>query len=209
MYDPNKIFTIDEIRQLRRFAMSISNSMIPLQYKDWYYLDSGQIWDIDTYCAEAARCLAMSEKDFSNYFELKKNDDNRIGNLDLFLKICYEYKVNSFVKLQSICHEASEIIVCEAGRGIDVLLTSFVKPWHRIVAYDQDKSVLYEMKKYFKGELGLPFEVQQINTINYDFSGINERTIIFGTVHNVNADKKKEILGNTNLIGLLDGEVIS
>ena len=76
------------------------------------------------------------------------------------------------------------------------------------MAYDLDKSVLHEMQKYFAGELRLPFTALQINTFNYNFASINEKTVIFGTCHNLTDNIKEEILGNGNLIAILDGEVL-
>lgn len=210
MYDPIRIFTETEINQIKRFGISISNSMIPLEYKDHYTTKSGKIWDIDTYIHGVCKCLSMPHSEFLNYFKTKEYEDNTMcSNLELFFKICYTYKVNSFLKLKEICDFADSVFIPEAGRGIDVLLASFVKEWKLITAYDQDKSVLVEMRKYFAGELRLPFQALQINTFLFNFASINERTIIFGTCHNLNEDIKKQIVNNKNLIGILDGEVLS
>lgn len=208
MYDPKDVFTADEIKLLNRFALSISNSMIPLHLKDHYYTSSGKTWDIDTYTHGAAKCLAMGQDDFRAYYDSKIHEDLAMcSNLGLFYRLVYDYKVKSFQKLKEHAGFADRIFVVEAGRGIDVLLASFVKKWANIAAYDQDKSVLWEMQKFFAGELSLPFTGLQINTFNHNFGSMNERTIIFGTCHNLTADIKKQIVENKNLLAILDGDV--
>lgn len=210
MYNPRDFFTEQEIRQIQLLGISIGNNIIPLEYKDHYMTSKGQMWDIDTYIHGVCKCLSMTNEEFLKYYETRKYDDNTMcSNLELFFKICYQYKVNSFLKLREVCDFADHIFIVEAGRGIDVLLASFVKKWNTIDAYDQDKSVLFEMNKYFRGQLNLPFFPLQINTFDFNFGSINEKTIIFGTCHNLNDSIKKQIKENGNLLAILDGEILT
>jgi len=209
MFNPKHVFTEQEIRQIQLFGISINNSMIPLDLKDHYMTNSGRMWDIDTYTHGVCKCLTMDHDDFLNYYQSKRHDDSTMcSNLPLFFKLVHDYKVPSFQKLKTVCHFADRILVVEAGRGIDVLLASMVKKWQSIEAYDLDKSVLVEMKRYFAGDLGLPFKGLQISTFLYNFGSINEKTIIFGTCHNLTEEIKRQILENKNLIAILDGEII-
>lgn len=208
MYDPRVVFTEEEIFKIRMLGISIKNNIIPLQYKDWYTTKSGKIWDIDTYQHGACKCLTMTEPEFLEYFETLKYDDNVCcSNIEILTQICYDYKVRSFQKLKTVLDFADDILIVEAGRGVDVLLTSFVKQWKTITAYDQDKSVLHEMTNYFAGELRLPFIARQINTFDFNFRAINERTIIFGTCHNLDEKIKAQILENGNVLAIMDGEI--
>lgn len=213
MYNPKDVFTDEEIKKIQLFGISIANNMIPLEYKDHYMTAKGQMWDIDTYIYGVCKCLTMREDDFLCYYESTLYNSNTMcSNLEIFFKLVYEYKVKSFLELKNLDQSFDSLLVCEAGRGIDVLLAVLARgeqPWKRIEAYDLDKSVLFEMKKYFCGEMKLPFYPLQISTYNYQFSSINCRTVVFGTCHNLTEDIKDQIRGNKNLIGVLDGEVIS
>lgn len=208
MYTPDQYFTEEEIVQLRRLGVSIRNNIIPLQYKDFFHFKTGQIWDIDTYSAEACLCLSLGEFGYRRHFELIEFNENTVG-FALLKKVCYEFKIQAFLKLKESAGWSDNIIICEAGRGVDVLLAKFVKNWKHMIAYDLDKSVLFEINKYFRGELGLPLETKQIHTEMYPFASINEKTIIFATCHNVSENKRQEILDNPNLIGILDGEILT
>lgn len=207
MYDPKIYFSDEEIRQLRLLGASIRNNVIPIQYKDHFFWGNGQMWDIDTYTAECCQCLALPEDDYEEYLRPLRLSEITV-NIEIMKRVCYNYKVNSMIKLCSICDFADTAIICEAGRGIDVLLASFVKPWRRIIAYDQDKGVLHEMKKYFRGELGLPLETMQIRSENFNFRGWGEKALVFGTCHNVDGNKFQEIKENDNLCAVFDGEFL-
>jgi hypothetical protein len=88
-------------------------------------------WNADYWTIEVTRCLLFgNDYVLSNKFENNKNaDPNRIkkdSNIKLLMK----------KNLETVNNDSDFLLICEVGRGLDVLIANNVKKWKKIYCYD-------------------------------------------------------------------------
>jgi hypothetical protein len=89
-------------------------------------------WNADYWTVEVTRCLIEGDKyTVPDKFKGNRNaDSNRI-------KSDANIKLNILNILQDIKDSADSLLICEIGRGLDVLIANQVKKWKTIYCYDQ------------------------------------------------------------------------
>jgi hypothetical protein len=89
-------------------------------------------WNADYWTIEVTRYLIEGNKyTVPDKFKGNRNaDPNRIKNDALI-------KLNVLNLLQDIKDSADYLLICEVGRGLDILMASQVKKWKKIYCYDQ------------------------------------------------------------------------
>jgi hypothetical protein len=98
-------------------------------------------WNADMWTIEVAKCLYFgSSYSMSSFF--KNNGNYNIKEIikDANIKI-------SLYKNLKLKSNTDSILICEVGRGLDIVIANMVRKWNKIYCYDQ---VNYnEYLKYF------------------------------------------------------------
>lgn len=206
-YDPKNYFTADQIKELRLFGAWVESHPLPIDQQQTMNGNDGFCWSIDLYSKEVARCLTMMEEEYREYNKSKQHEFWQIRDIEYFLKIVYQYKLPSLQLLTDHRDFSDYLLVPESGRGIDILLCSFIKRWKRIKTYDEDKATVAACSDYLATRLRLPVAIYvgTHDKLVYDFT---EKCIVFATNHNILADKQKEIIANKNILPILNGEIL-
>jgi hypothetical protein len=100
---------------------------------------------------------------------------------------------------------ADTLYVCEVGRGIDILLASFVKEWKKIICFDMNQLEIDEVNIYFKEKMGLPIETFVANSGGIDFSKLDEKMIILANHTRLGKPQMETMKSKDNLIAIIEG----
>jgi hypothetical protein len=122
----------------------IESNQLPFDNQE-HNFDNGKPWTCDMWSIEVLKYLKNTEK-----FSLYKDYGDRK------LKVIKELK-----KIKSL---PDNLLVCEVGRGIDILLATFVKNWKRIICYDINPVYGELVVDYFKKIMNISVEFYQANS---------------------------------------------
>lgn len=89
-----------------------------------------------------------------------------------------EKRIAMFKTLEEVKDSTDNILFCEVGRGIDIILANWIKKWKRILCYDENPHCGEYIKTFFKEKLKINAEFVQANTGGYPFEDVNEPTIL-------------------------------
>ncbi len=147
-------------------------------------------WNADFWTMEVAAYL-IQETDYEVPERFKGNrncDPNR-------MKHDAEIKKSVYENLQKFQLDGDALLICEVGRGLDILMANMVKKWRKIYCYDQVNYTKY--LSYFSD-----IEFFHISTAQFDPSNIPENVTM---IMNHSLYKPFE---NDNIIhAIIDGEI--
>ena len=88
-------------------------------------------WNADYWTIEVATCLDNIEE----YKVPEKFIDNKFCDINRIKK---DAKIKLSVKsiLNKIKNESDSLLICEAGRGLDIFVSNTIKKWKKIYCYD-------------------------------------------------------------------------
>ena len=208
------MFTDQEIRDIRTFIQSVNENLIPIDSQEAVVKD-GNIWCADWWNIECCKCLIYGE------------DAYRLDPLPRVLKnnplfehnyhvTTAGYKLKMFELLREHKGFADTLLVCECGRGIDILLANMVQSWKKIYCYDHSGESIKQVIKYFKDRLGYPVEAVCSSSWSYPenhlnpkgYAGIDYKMVILANVTKVEPHHREQIKANSNLLGIFNGELL-
>ncbi len=197
------MFTPEQIRELKIFNQSITMSPLPID-KQEARTDGKHMWCADWWTIEVLKCLFNGEQGYR-----LDPPPNRLKNNYLWSQEEIIKNANAKIRMLDLLRENKDfsdtVFICEVGRGIDVLLASFVKPWTKIVCYDNNEYVLGAMELYFKEKLGLPIQHFRVNSGDFDFNTITEKVIMLVNVAMMGGKQKDIIKNKSNILAIIDG----
>ena len=94
-------------------------------------------WNADYWTIEVTRCLLLG----NDYFIPERFKGNKFADPNRIKKDS-DIKQSILDILKKIKDDANCLLVCEVGRGLDILIANMVKEWDKIYCYDQ---VNYDM----------------------------------------------------------------
>lgn len=197
------MFTPEQIRELKIFNQSITMRPIPID-KQEAARKGKDIWCADWWTIEVLKCLFNGEETYRLDPPPNRLKNNKIWSMEQIIT-SKNFKMNMMKLLEENKDFSDTLWVCEAGRGIDILLASFVKPWKKIVCYDSNEYILEEVNLYFKDKLGLPVETFRMNSGNYDFNQITEKVIMVANICRHGEAQKAVIKNRGNILAIFDG----
>lgn len=208
------MFSEKEILEIRNFIQSVNSNLIPVDQQE-AVIKEGHIWCADWWTIEMGKILIYGE------------DAYKLDPLPRVLKnnhlFTHEYqvttgnfKLNMLKLLKEHKDYSDTLIVCECGRGMDILLANMVKPWKKIYCYDHNDLVINEVNKYFRDKLGLPIEAAMNPSWSYDklhlnlkgYAGVDFKAILLGNVVHLDPEQKEAIKNNPNILAIIDGEIL-
>lgn len=149
-------------------------------------------WNADMWTIEVATCLL----DVDNYTLPEKFKGNRFADPNRIKK---DAKIKISVKniLQNIKDSADCFLVCEVGRGLDIVIANQVKKWRKIYAYDH-----VNYKEYLKIFNNVEFIHTSTSVFNPEI--IKEKCIM---IMNHSLYRDLDRFKNDNIIhAIVDGE---
>lgn len=200
------MFNEKELISLQLFSQSIIDRSLPFDHQE-AVIQGKDRWCADLWTLEVLRCLILSETVYRNT-ELPDNlKNNKIFSIE---EICTAAtnKMKMFDLLKKNKEFTDNIFICECGRGVDILLASFIKKWNKIVCYDINPFIREEVNTYFNNYLHLSVESFFANSGDYDFSQINYKTIVLANITRISSEQYQTMLNNNNLLVIVDGTLL-
>lgn len=118
-------------------------------------------------------------------------------------------KRSTFKLLKEIGHLSDNLLICEIGYGMDLVIAMMVKEWNKVLSYDHNPYMEKGLVEFFVERHGVNLEFKCSPSNYYRFDEINEPTIVLSNYCHVSVDVQAEnIKNNDNLIYVRDGEVI-
>lgn len=197
------MFTPQQLLDLRIFTQSITMRPVPID-KQEAVRNGKDIWCADWWTIEVLKCLFNGEAVYRVDPPPNRLKNNKIWSMEQIVS-----NANQKLQMMKLLEENKDfsdtLYVCEVGRGIDILLASFIKPWKKIVCYDTNEYILKEMELYFKDKLGMPIESFKMNSGNFDFNTITEKVIMLANIVKAGEPQKKIIKEKENIFAIFDG----
>jgi len=101
------------------------------------------------------------------------------------------------------------LLVCEVGYGIEIVLAMMIKEWKEIKCYDQCGGFKAGLINFFVKQHGLNLVFEQTISAHFSFDEIEESTMIISNGTHIGIGKPSErIRNNKNLIYLRNGMVL-
>lgn len=185
----------ENVNRLRTFIKHLEESQLPFDQID--HLKSGS-WSSDAWTLETCRCLA-DPKRYNTPLRKKYGMYKPFFNVPPIISILNwaERKLKLHAELVRKADQAEHLFVCEAGRGIDVLLALLVKPWKAITCYDYKESHKGPLKAAFKD---FPLEFFTADSGEFDFGSIQRpKTLLIAQGHGIPRSGLQRISDNKNI----------
>lgn len=197
------MFTDNEVRELKILTQSITMRPLPMD-KQESVKRGKDIWCADWWTIEVLKCLFHGESVYRQDPPPNRLKHNIIWSME---EICSsaENKRSMVKLLRENINFSDNLFICEVGRGIDLLLASFVKQWKRISCYDLNQSVLDEISIYFGSKIGVQMDVFRTNSGEFDFNVITDNTVIIANGTKIGEEQKKIIKNKPNILAIFDG----
>ncbi len=190
------------VEQLKALRQNILDRLIPRVSQE-HIGSEGQWWTADWWSIEVLTCLIEGQK---TYLKMESPDYLK-GNKTWNRKRIAHYtnmKDNMVSILHCVKDDANELLVCEMGRGIDILLASMVKKWDTIHCYDNNYHDGDEVNLYFKKGLHMPINFVTDRSSLYKFADIYKPTILVANSTRIGKIRAKELLANQNIIHIIN-----
>jgi hypothetical protein len=197
------MFSPEQIRALKIFNQSITMRPIPIDQQE-AVRNGKDIWCADWWTIEVLKCLFNCEEMYRLDPPPNRLKHNKIWSMEQIIT-AKDAKLGMLKLLEENKDFSDTLWVCEVGRGIDILLASFVKPWKKIVCYDNNEYILEEVNLYFKEQLGLPVETFRINSGNFDFNTVTEKVVMVANITRLGEPQKELIKNKDNILEIFDG----
>lgn len=114
-----------------------------------------------------------------------------------------------FKKLKEIKDLADNLLVCESGYGVDVVVAMMVKDWNEIRCYDNNPGLKDFIDEFFVEKRGVNVKFDYSTSATFRFDEIKESTIVISNNTHISVGEHSErIRNNEKLIYMRDGTVI-
>jgi hypothetical protein len=197
------MFTENEKLELIALRQEVDSNNLPFDKQEAQKSDEG-FWCSDWWTTEVCRCL-VREKDFLTDLPPEKAWNNPLWKREDILT-AVEYKLKMLEVLKENKDFSEELFVCEVGRGIDILLASFVKKWNKIICYDNNLYMLEKLNGYFNNTL--PINSFKVNSGDFDFSKIDKKVILLANQCRLGKICTEAIRDNPNILAIIDGDLL-
>jgi len=201
-------FNQEEILMLRRLCQDITSHLLPLN-KQECIRDGDKWFCCDWWSIEVLKCLFNGIEGY-----MGDPPPNRLKNNKLWRKekiVNYtKNKLSMLDALKGIKDSADNILVCEVGRGIDILLPLMIKEWNKIYCYDSNALMGERVIAYFKQRLNKNIEFIQANSGKYSFDKIEEKMILIANTTKIRKEQGLKIMNNSNIVyAINDGKIVT
>jgi hypothetical protein len=198
------MFTEDQIRQIEDLRFEIEMNQLPIDKQEAKEC-KGFYWCSDWWHIEVCRCLIVGHLKYLESIVPERGVNNPIWGASQAVT-AVDYKLKMVEALTKVKDFSDTIFICEVGRGVDLLLASFVKQWKKVICYDINPFVLEKFSGYFRNEF--PVESFPANTGDYDFSKVGEKVILIANHCRLGKNNIDAIKANSNILAIIDGEVV-
>lgn len=198
------MFSQEEIIALKRLNQSIIFRPLPMDRQE-SQRQGNFMWCSDWWHIEVLKCLFHGADTYLGDPPPRRLKNNPLYSPSATVETA-EKKLLMLELLKKYAHFSDTLFICEVGRGIDLLLAYFVKPWKKIICYDNNPYILDEVKLYFD-RFDLPLELIHKNSGDFDFDVFPDKMIMIGNHLKLGEEIKKKLNTRGNILTIFDGEI--
>ena len=185
---------------IKRFMQYVIDNPIDFDVQESVARD-GSKWSSDMWTVEMCRLMIMGESEFKSRPSMYL-DGNVIASKNDVINLL-EVKTKNMQLLQEHKDFSDNILLCEVGRGIDIILVNQIKSWKKISVYDCNDYVVAQLRNHFSDVI-----ITQENTQKKDFSIIKEPTILLAQRTQIQSWQREVMKLNKNLMCIIDGKIV-
>jgi hypothetical protein len=165
------------------------------------------MWTDDDWHMEIAKYLLVEKSNYLSYNPPSRLKNNPYYNPQKLLE-SGEIKIKTAKILSKISMEADTLLICEVGRGLDILVSNSIKKWNRIICYDYVNYKLH-LSSMFPGSI-IDFLVLRSEEFKGD-SIISQPAIV--VANDIRVENKEllrsKLVASSYLVRVIwDGEII-
>ena len=189
-----------EIKErLKDFLEYTGKNPLPYYVQD-HHGDIGKrhFWCSDWWTEEVTRCLLVGIRTYRGL----ERPDKLYGN-EFFVQEhivnCAKQKLLMMRSLSKIKNEANKLLVCEVGRGLDILVASLVQNWTKVISYDRIVMHGRLISEYFGMGMGMEIDFRAETSERFPFDSINEDIILVANGTQIQNDVARAIQKNMRI----------
>lgn len=112
-------------------------------------------------------------------------------------------------RLKEMSKLVDNLLVCEVGYGVDLVLAMMVKKWNKILCYDSNPYLKDFLEGFFVSKHSLNLDFVATSSGAYRFDEIEDITLVISnTTHISIGEWSERIRNNKNLVYLRDGVLL-
>jgi hypothetical protein len=194
----NPVFTEKQNIELRELLSDLISCPLPIEQQE-HIIKEKDVWCTDWRIIEVLKRLFLGDDAYKKDPPPNRLIKNKLFDMDgIFYRAGKSEQL--FKDLNRIKDKADNLLVCECERGTNILISSFVKSWNKILCYDENKEYINSLERYIRLKCNINV-VSQVNaTITYDFRSIGEKTILVAIGVESLSKKMDEIKNNPNIV---------
>ncbi len=199
----------ENLEKLDEFIVHLQDTQLP--YEQIEHIPDTR-WSSDTWTFETSLCLRAPLK--YNTPLAKKygwNQHRYHRYVHNFLDVLRIYE-STYCKLwmhKHLCEVANmsdNLLICEIGRGLDLIVALTVKNWKLIQCYDGVDLNRKPLMGYFSRH---NLDYSHADSRYFDFSAVGDRTIVIANQHNIPLEGIEEVRNNNRIVcAIVDGEIL-
>jgi len=195
-------FSADETKLLKEFYSHCFNTPLGAEQKT-------TSWSLSYWTYEVMEHLILGEEEYMKapsppWLETKPTyrEHKALRNYGIVKRMMFR-------KLKEMKDLADNLVVCEVGYGVDIVLSMMVKDWNEIRCYDMNGGLEILINEFFVQKYGLNVKFERSNSNHFRFDEIENPTIVISNNTHISVGEWSDrIRNNENLIYLRDGEVL-
>ena len=164
--------------RLKDFLEYTESHPLPLYVQD-HYGDIGtrHFWCSDWWTEELIKCLLIGMVKYREMERPKKLQGNNKFVPEHIIETA-RGKWNTMRTIARTKCTCDNLFVCEVGRGIDIIMASFVKHWAKVICYDYITPHGHLIEEYFGERMGIKIDFTTVKSEEYPFDTIDEDVIL-------------------------------
>jgi len=166
----------------------------------------GFTWCSDDWTIEVCKFLVQGLKVYEVNTPFHHLQNNPLWTKTIIIRHG-EHKMRMLEVLRENMDFADQILICEVGRGLDVVLSSMVKTWKHIDCYDTNENVLKTVRSYFVKihQLQLTTRIQNSGVV--DFSLLTEPVIVIANETMLGEHHFESMRENPKVLPIINGSL--
>lgn len=200
------MFNDEEILKIKLLCQNITMRPLPLD-KQESVRDGNHVWCADWWTIEVCKFLFHGEQTYLLDPPPNRLKNNPCWNMKTIVN-CGTFKLIMYEELKKNLGFADTVLICEVGRGLDIIIADLLKKWKKIICYDLNPNEIDEVNFYFKEKLGLPIESSVMNSSLLKPEEITEKTILLGNQVRLGSEQLEKIKANPNILAIIDGRIL-
>jgi len=189
------------IIEFMKFTQFMTAYLVPLY--DQHYVGEGKnFWCVDWWTIEVAKYLFNGKEIYLNDPPPWRLRNNRNFNKEMIIKDG-DIKLSMFEALKEVKDSTDNLLICEVGRGLELVFANHIKKWKTIYCYDYNPLYKDLLNMYFVEKLGMNIVFNNCKTAKFPFEDIEENVILVASHVQMRKDVAEKILMNDCIVKVI------